>query len=58
MPVKQKSGLVDALNILKNVEGIGFIELDGRDVIRHKLVREILKAYEKVEDSDKISKLN
>ncbi len=58
LPVKQKSGLVDALNILKNVEGIGFIELDGRDVIRHKLVREILKAYEKVEDSDKISKLN
>lgn len=50
LPKNQKSGLVDAVEILKNVNGIGFIELDGRDVVRHKLVREILNAYEKVEN--------
>jgi phosphate starvation-inducible protein PhoH and related proteins len=46
LPIKQKSGLVDALHILKDIKGIGFIELDDRDVVRHKLVRDILKAYE------------
>lgn len=46
LPVKQRSGLVDALHILKDIKGIGFIELDDRDVVRHKLVRDILKAYE------------
>lgn len=50
LPKNQKSGLVDAVEILKNVNGIGFIELDGRDVVRHKLVREILNAYEKAEN--------
>jgi phosphate starvation-inducible PhoH-like protein len=49
LPTKQKSGLADALHILKNIEDIGFIELDGRDVLRHKLVRDILMAYEKAE---------
>ncbi|WP_394993948.1 PhoH family protein [Emticicia sp.] len=46
LPTKQKSGLADALHILQNITGIGFIELDDRDVVRHKLVRDILKAYE------------
>ncbi|MCU0324795.1 MAG: PhoH family protein [Spirosomaceae bacterium] len=50
LPKNQKSGLVDAVEILKNVNGIGFIELDGRDVVRHRLVREILNAYEKAEN--------
>ncbi|MBA4853388.1 PhoH family protein [Emticicia sp. BO119] len=49
LPKNQKSGLVDALEILKNISGIGFVELDGRDVVRHRLVRDILNAYEKVE---------
>ncbi len=49
LPSKQKSGLADALYILKDIKGIGFIELDDRDVVRHKLVRDILKAYEKAE---------
>ncbi len=49
LPKNQKSGLVEALNILKNVKGIGFVELDGRDVVRHKLVKDILEAYEKAE---------
>ncbi len=49
LPIKQKSGLNEALHILKDIKGIGFIELDDRDVVRHKLVRDILKAYEKAE---------
>jgi phosphate starvation-inducible PhoH-like protein len=49
LPKHQKSGLADALDVLKNINGIGFVELDGRDVVRHKLVREILNAYEKAE---------
>ncbi|MFD2520310.1 PhoH family protein [Emticicia soli] len=49
LPKNQRSGLVDALEILKNVSGIGFVELDGRDVVRHRLVRDILNAYEKAE---------
>lgn len=51
LPKNQKSGLVEALNILKNVKGIGFVELDGRDVVRHKLVKEILAAYDKAENN-------
>ncbi|WP_337040667.1 PhoH family protein [Emticicia sp. 17c] len=49
LPKNQKSGLADALEILKNISGIGFVELDGRDVVRHRLVRDILNAYEKAE---------
>jgi len=49
LPKNQRSGLADALEILKNISGIGFVELDGRDVVRHKLVRDILNAYEKAE---------
>lgn len=50
LPKKQKSGLVDAEEKLYKVNGIKFIELDGRDVVRHPLVREILKAYEQDEE--------
>lgn len=49
LPTKQKSGLVHAMNILKDVKGIGFVELDGSDVLRHKLVRSIISAYDKDE---------
>lgn len=47
LPKKQKSGLIEALNILKDINGIGFVELDGRDVVRHRLVKDIINAYEK-----------
>ena len=47
LPRNQKSGLTEALNILKDVKNIGFVELDERDVVRHKLVKEIIKAYNK-----------
>jgi phosphate starvation-inducible protein PhoH and related proteins len=47
LPRNQKSGLVEATTILKNIPGIAQIELDKKDVMRHKLVERILEAYEK-----------
>ncbi len=47
LPRNQKSGLVEATKILKGVPGIAQIELDKKDVMRHKLVERILEAYEK-----------
>jgi phosphate starvation-inducible PhoH-like protein len=41
-----RSGLVEALKIVKDIEGIGFIYFDERDVVRHKLVQQIVKAYD------------
>jgi len=49
LPKNQKSGLIDALHILAKVKGVGFVELDSMDVVRHKLVKEILAAYDKSE---------
>lgn len=53
LPRHQKSGLIEALHILKGIHGIGFVELDSKDVVRHKLVRDIINAYDRVEDADK-----
>jgi phosphate starvation-inducible protein PhoH and related proteins len=47
LPSKKKSGLTEALHILKDVKGIGVVSLSGKDVIRHKLVKSIIEAYEK-----------
>ena len=47
LPKSQKSGLVEALYILKEVEGIGIVELDRKDIVRHKLVTRIVNAYER-----------
>jgi phosphate starvation-inducible protein PhoH and related proteins len=49
LPKRQKSGLNEALRILKDVKGIGFVYLSGKDVIRHKLVKSIIDAYDKNE---------
>jgi phosphate starvation-inducible protein PhoH and related proteins len=49
LPKNQKSGLEDAVKKLNKIKGIKFIELDGKDVVRHPLVVEILEAYEKAE---------
>ncbi len=46
LPQARMSGLVEALKIVKDVEGIGFIYFDDRDVVRHKLVQHIVRAYE------------
>ena len=45
LPSKQKSGLVQAKEKLEKIEGVSFIFLDEKDVIRHKLVKKIIKAY-------------
>ena len=47
LPHSQKSGLVEALHILNNVEGIGVVNLNSHDIVRHKLVTKIVNAYEK-----------
>ena len=46
LPRSQKSGLIEALHILNNVEGIGVVNLNGKDIVRHKLVTRIVNAYE------------
>ena len=46
LPAGRLSGLVDALNVVGQVEGIAFVHFDDRDVVRHKLVQAIVKAYE------------
>jgi phosphate starvation-inducible PhoH-like protein len=46
LPQARMSGLVEALKIVKDVEGIGFVYFDDKDVVRHKLVQQIVKAYE------------
>lgn len=53
LPVNQRSGLKEATRILTGVKGIGFIELNDRDVVRHKLVREIIEAYDKDQPTPK-----
>ncbi|RED97041.1 PhoH family protein [Marinoscillum furvescens] len=50
LPRNQKSGLMDALNVLKGINGIGFVELDEKDVVRHKLVKDIVRAYNKSQE--------
>ena len=42
---KTDSGLDQALDILKNIKGIGFVKMDGMDIMRHQLVKKIVKAY-------------
>lgn len=46
LPGKQKSGLISSLESLRNIDGIAIVELDGKDVMRHKLVARIIDAYE------------
>lgn len=54
LPSSQTSGLVQALRILKGVKGISFIELNKKDIVRHKLVTRIVEAYEKFEEKQKV----
>ncbi|MDD6890701.1 MAG: PhoH family protein [Bacteroidales bacterium] len=57
LPAAQTSGLVQALRILRNVKGISFIELDKKDIVRHKLVTRIVEAYEAYEEKAKEERL-
>lgn len=46
LPTKQQSGLISIQRILDDIKGIGFVYLDEKDVVRHKLIRDIINAYE------------
>ena len=54
LPTSQRSGLAEALRILKDVKGISFVLLDKGDIVRHKLVTAIVDAYEKDEKKQTI----
>src|SRR5215469_9411432 len=47
LPSARRSGLIDAIEVLKGVEGISFVQFDEKDVVRHTLVQRIVKAYER-----------
>ena len=47
LPGGVRSGLIEAVEVLRNVEGIGFVQFDDRDVVRHSLVQKIVRAYER-----------
>jgi phosphate starvation-inducible PhoH-like protein len=53
LPRTQQSGLEIATRILKNIEGISFVRLNEEDVVRHKLVKDIIKAYDKLNEHPK-----
>src|SRR5690606_12523292 len=52
LPKNQKSGLFKASRILKNIEGIAHIQLDESDVVRHRLVKQIIRAYDKEQERE------
>ena len=49
LPDKARSGLVDALQVLKTVQGIAMMFFSEKDVVRHRLVQEIIRAYDKAQ---------
>jgi phosphate starvation-inducible PhoH-like protein len=55
LPRKNESGLLQAIRILKGIEGVSIIKFDERDIVRHKLVKMIVKAYEQEENSNIIT---
>ena len=52
LPKNQRSGLDKAIRILRNIDGIGHVELDEEDVVRHRLVKAIIRAYDKEHNKD------
>ena len=50
LPSKSKSGLLQVIDLLQGIDGLGFCKLDASDVVRHKLVRDIIKAYDHKEN--------
>jgi len=58
LPRNVKSGLKEAKEVLKDVKGIAFVEMDERDIVRHKLVTRIVNAYHKYESEKKYPLFN
>jgi phosphate starvation-inducible PhoH-like protein len=56
LPTTQKSGLIDAMSVLKNVKGVSRVDFDKSDIVRHKLVQRIVEAYERSEEQRAKSK--
>ncbi|MBA9076281.1 PhoH family protein [Rufibacter quisquiliarum] len=50
LPRNQRSGLIEAMTVLKDIKGIGFVEMQAEDVVRHRLVKSIVEAYTKFDD--------
>lgn len=57
LPSPQHSGLVQAMNILKNIKGIEFVNFNVKDIVRHRLVQDIVEAYDKVQEQ-KLKRIN
>ena len=56
LPPQQKSGLKDAMEVLKDIKGIGFVHFNQKDIVRHKLVQRIVEAYEQHDEQVKREK--
>ena len=52
LPRRTISGLKEAILVLKDVEGIGIIYLDDKDIVRHRLVKKVIDAYKQIENTD------
>jgi len=52
LPKRSESGLLQAMKILGGIEGISIIKFDERDIVRHQLVKRIVRAYEKNENNN------
>ena len=55
LPAGKKSGLAEAVQILRSIPEIGIVEMSGRDIVRHELVQQIVEAYESSNASDSAS---
>ena len=53
LPQTQQSGLVHAMRVLRQIRGIGTVEFDKKDIVRHKLVQQIVEAYEGEEQENR-----
>jgi len=52
LPSGQKSGMVEAIELLRRIKGIGYVELAQKDIVRHRLVQKIVQAYKKKDGAD------
>ncbi len=52
LPRRTISGLKEALLVLKDIDGIGIIYLDDKDIVRHRLVKKVIDAYKMIENND------
>jgi phosphate starvation-inducible PhoH-like protein len=56
LPHTQQSGLIHAMHVLNGIKGIATVEFNKKDIVRHKLVQQIVEAYEKEDEQNKKDK--